>query len=100
MYGTGVDTPLLMKYGDGDFDKQPEVINGDGDGTVNAFSLKLCQRWTEDGAQTRSAKIMEFPKVTHSGMLTDESVLKALYKEVGIKTKTVELEQKFPEIQV
>eukprot|EP00746_Dinoflagellata_sp_MGD_P027843 gnl/MRDRNA2_/MRDRNA2_165784_c0_seq1.p1 gnl/MRDRNA2_/MRDRNA2_165784_c0~~gnl/MRDRNA2_/MRDRNA2_165784_c0_seq1.p1 ORF type:complete len:407 (+),score=81.66 gnl/MRDRNA2_/MRDRNA2_165784_c0_seq1:90-1310(+) len=100
MYGSGVDTPLLLNYADGNFDNQPKVINGDGDGTVNAVSLKLCQRWTEDGAQSRSAKIMEFPKVTHSGMLTDDAVLKALYKELGMTTKVVGLEQKLPEIQV
>ena len=33
-YGKGVDTGLKFNYKDGDFANDPEVINGDGDGTV------------------------------------------------------------------
>ncbi|KAK4341998.1 hypothetical protein RND71_037814 [Anisodus tanguticus] len=37
--GCGVKTPDTLFYGDGKFDKRPEIVYGDGDGTVNMVSL-------------------------------------------------------------
>jgi len=88
MYSLGVDTPVHFKYAkDGyqvQFNEDPTVTNGDGDGTVNDLSLRICDEWAKPGAQTRSAKVMRFSKVTHAGMLTDSSVLKALNAELGM----------------
>lgn len=84
MYGLGVDTPDHFVYGPGGFDKQPQVVNGDGDGTVNDHSLRLCERWAEPGAQSRSARVVKFSKVSHSDMLTDDAVLQALLSELGL----------------
>ena len=52
---------LEFKGKDG-FDKAPSVTNGDGDGTVNALSLRLCDGWTKPGVQTRSAKVEPLQK--------------------------------------
>jgi len=84
MYSLGVDTLLTVKYGDS-FDKDPEIVNGDGDGTVNDISLKLCDRWAEPGVQKRSARVVRFSGISHSGMLTDKSVLSEVRKELGLE---------------
>jgi len=84
MYSLGVATPDRYEYDEAGFDKHPQTANGDGDGTVNALSLRLCERWAQSGAQSRSAKVVPFSKVTHQGMLTDDGVLKVLLKELGL----------------
>lgn len=86
MYSNGVATPTQFQYDKKGVDKTPTIVNGDGDGTVNELSLRICDEWTKHGAQTRSAKVMRFSKVSHSGMLTDKNVLKALNAELGITT--------------
>jgi len=93
MYSSGVDTPLHFHYGKDGFDKPPVVTNGDGDGTVNTLSLRICDEWTKPGAQTRSAKVQRFSKVTHKEMLTDPGVLKAVSStELGMATaKTLDM---------
>lgn len=88
MYSLGVDTPISFKYGSS-FDADPEITNGDGDGTVNDFSLKLCERWMDAGAQTRSARVLRFNGIQHSDMLTDGAVLAELQKELGLSASAV-----------
>jgi lysophospholipase-3 len=83
LYSLGVDTPLSFNYGDKGFDEWPQVTNGDGDGTVNSFSLRLCDRWSQNGAQTRTARSVQFKGVTHSGMLSHDGVLNLLLQELG-----------------
>eukprot|EP00929_Paragymnodinium_shiwhaense_P119590 TRINITY_DN91494_c0_g1_i1.p1 TRINITY_DN91494_c0_g1~~TRINITY_DN91494_c0_g1_i1.p1 ORF type:complete len:433 (+),score=71.00 TRINITY_DN91494_c0_g1_i1:82-1299(+) len=87
MYSTGVKTSEMFKYGDS-FDEAPEVIMGDGDGTVNEWSLKLCERWTAAGAQDRAASTRVFQGVEHQKMLTDEKVLKEVMRELGLAGET------------
>lgn len=85
MYSMGVPTAESFAYGPGGFDDvTPTIVNGEGDGTVNAVSLKLCERWTQKGAQTRSARTRVFSKITHTGMVTDEVVIQALLEELGL----------------
>jgi len=79
-----VDTPDHHWYSEAGSDKQPRIANGDGDGTANALSLRLCDRWAQSGAQSRSAKVVKFSGVVHSGMLTDGAVLEALLAELGL----------------
>merc|ERR1711865_1065515 len=88
MYSLGVDTPISFKYGSS-FDADPEITNGDGDGTVNDFSLKLCERWMDAGAQSRSARVVRFNGIAHSDMLSDSGVLAELLKELGLSSLTV-----------
>jgi len=45
-YGLKVETGMQFYYADGNFEKEPKIINGDGDGTVNSFSLKSIQKWS------------------------------------------------------
>nr|GME19001.1 lecithin-cholesterol acyltransferase-like 1 [Ipomoea batatas] len=39
IFGSGVETAETLVYGEGGFDKQPEIVYGDGDGTVNMPSF-------------------------------------------------------------
>ena len=55
------------------FSDDPELVMGDGDGTVNIRSLRACLKWT--GEQNQSVHHEVFPGVNHSDMLkTDETV--------------------------
>ena len=46
LYGTGVKTPENLTWAKGYFpDYQPTIIYGDGDGTVNIRSLRVCKQW-------------------------------------------------------
>ena len=51
LYGVGVDTPLSSHYtrpfSEGAED-DPEVINGDGDGTVKFLSSEVCLHWANN----------------------------------------------------
>lgn len=83
LYSLGVQTPVSFNYPDGDFDKTPEIKNGDGDGTVNDFSLKLCDNWAQtDPARART---QVFHGIDHSGMLSDDGVLAVIKQELGLK---------------
>jgi len=84
MYGLGVPTPLRFDYGSKGFDEQPSVFNGDGDGTVNDVSSRLCERWARPGAQARPARAVRFSKVSHQGFLTDGAVLASIHRELGL----------------
>lgn len=46
IHGVNVSTPAALSYSKSkSYEKQPDVITGDGDGTVNVRSLQGCQRW-------------------------------------------------------
>ena len=50
------------------FDDQPDVVNGDGDGTVNLRSLHGCLRWQgKNGGH--DVKHQTFDKVNHMAIL-------------------------------
>ena len=77
IYSTGVDTPLRMYYKAGDFDKDPVVENGDGDGTVNVGSLKICERWrTNNGGFP--VDVQTFKGIKHSDMIMNATVIAAV----------------------
>ena len=76
IYSTGVSTPLSFDYGDGDWAKTPVATMGDGDGTVNVRSLRVCEQWNT--TQSQPVRVLTVQNVTHSGMLKDERVIQAL----------------------
>ena len=55
-----------------------DVINGEGDGTVNLLSLKGCKHWNEEGKPTVTLK--DFHKVDHMGMIKSEKIFNYLKK--------------------
>ncbi|CAN6450100.1 unnamed protein product [Victoria cruziana] len=72
LIGTGVDTPETLFYGEDGFDEQPEVVYGDGDGTVNLASLLAAvSAW--EGVRDQPVKVRRFPHVSHTSILKDEA---------------------------
>lgn len=51
----------------------PELIYGDGDGTVNIRSLEACLKWRT--LQTQPVIVQAFDNVDHMGILSDKRVL-------------------------
>lgn len=84
LYSLGVETPAVFDYADKGFDAQPVISNGDGDGTVNSISLKLCDRWVADEKPSHAVKIQRFAGLTHSGMLADDKVIASILQELGL----------------
>lgn len=61
----------------GDFKTTPTLVTGDGDGTVNARSLKSCEQWSGTKAQReKTINSIELPGADHMGILSDKRVLK------------------------
>ena len=77
LYGTGVHTPASFMFEIGEFpDHQPEVIYGDGDGTVNWRSLEACGTFIQ--RQDQSVSLKEYHSVNHMGILSDKNALNDL----------------------
>lgn len=90
-YSLGVPTPERFVYGSS-FDEQPQVVNGDGDGTVNEWSLKICEAWAQQPqAEQFAVSRKVFSGISHSAMIMEQEVLKALLGVLGL-SPAVELE--------
>lgn len=66
LYGTGIATPQAYHYNTFP-DADPEVVNGEGDGTVNVLSAVQCKRWQTE--QKQPVTLMELPGNEHVAML-------------------------------
>ena len=71
LFGTGLPTAERLDYAtDDSWDAGASAVMGDGDGSVNAVSLRALGRWAvEDPEHTFIAK--EFPGKEHLEMMTD-----------------------------
>ncbi|KAK4428700.1 Lecithin-cholesterol acyltransferase-like 1 [Sesamum alatum] len=82
VFGSGVRTPETLFYGDGGFEKRPEVVYGDGDGTVNMASLSALESaWRSRTNQ--SLKVINIPGVSHTSILKDDTALDRIIGEVS-----------------
>ncbi|GFZ10145.1 alpha/beta-Hydrolases superfamily protein [Actinidia rufa] len=90
--GTGVKTPETLFYGEGGFDKQPEVVFGDGDGSVNMASLVAIEsEWAEEKNQT--LKFIRVPGVSHTDILKDDDALGEIIGEIcSINSQLVKID--------
>ncbi|XP_059281227.1 lecithin-cholesterol acyltransferase-like 1 [Lycium ferocissimum] len=80
--GSGVKTPETLFYEDGEFDKPPEIVYGDGDGTVNMVSLlALESHW--DNKSHLPLKVTKLLGVSHTGILKDEIALEKIVEEIS-----------------
>ncbi|KAL6995326.1 Lecithin-cholesterol acyltransferase-like 1 [Sarracenia purpurea var. burkii] len=79
--GAGVKTPETLFYGEGGFDRRPEVVYGDGDGTVNMVSLLgVATEWAEE--KNQELKVVRVRGVSHTSILKDESALAQIIGEI------------------
>ncbi|XP_059473948.1 phospholipase A2 group XV-like [Neocloeon triangulifer] len=85
-HGVGVKTVEKLKYTKDKFpDSTPDLIMGDGDGTVNLRSLEGCTKWTE--AQNAGKKIYHqtFPGLDHMDALRDKIIAQFVHDLLQIK---------------
>ncbi|KAE9609348.1 hypothetical protein Lal_00020678 [Lupinus albus] len=80
--GTGVKTVESLFYKNSDFDEQPEVLYGDGDGTVNMVSLLALQSLWKD-EKNQSLEVIKIGGVTHTLILKDEVALGKIVGEIN-----------------
>ncbi|XP_033341246.1 lysosomal phospholipase A and acyltransferase [Megalopta genalis] len=74
LYGTGIDTVQKLYYKPGtSIQGVPQLLPGDGDGTVNLRSLEACKYWQDK--QKQKIYTQGFPGVDHSGILKNVNVL-------------------------
>ncbi|KAL2529495.1 Lecithin-cholesterol acyltransferase-like 1 [Forsythia ovata] len=79
--GTGIKTPGTLFYGECGFDKRPEVVYDNGDGTVNMVSLLAVENaWANDKSQ--SLKVIKLPGVSHTSILKDDLALDEIIGEI------------------
>ena len=68
-YGVGVDTPESFRYDKaGDFNTVPDMVLGDGDGTVNRRGLEAGMNW-------QSANHKAFSGVDHTAIVKNKEVI-------------------------
>ena len=77
-YGNIVGTTMdHVVFGTSGFPDNPaSLVYGDGDGTVNLASLRLCEKFSK--MQKESVSVNVVPGVDHSGMLEDEGVFDSI----------------------
>nr|BAK04441.1 predicted protein [Hordeum vulgare subsp. vulgare] len=75
--GVGVKTPEQVVYRDGNFDVPPEKVYGDGDGTMNLFSvLAFVKELSRQQQVDIPFKFIEIANATHSDIVVQEHSLK------------------------
>ncbi|PRQ27866.1 putative phosphatidylcholine--sterol O-acyltransferase [Rosa chinensis] len=80
--GTGVRTAETLFYDKRGFDEQPEIVYGDGDGTVNMLSL-LGHESLWSNAENQTLKTIRVPGVTHTEILKDDGALGEVVREIS-----------------
>lgn len=77
LYGSDVPTVEKLHYTKSvDLSGTPTLINGDGDGTVNARSLQACTQWIGMKAQMgKNISTLQLPGVDHMGILSDNRIV-------------------------
>ena len=91
LYGVGVDTPMSFHYTrpfpEGAED-DPEVTNGDGDGTVNFLSSEVCLRWANNnGGQPFRSKT--FKGAEHVTIIEEKALLRVIGSIVGAPRRRI-----------
>ncbi|KAJ8762549.1 hypothetical protein K2173_007988 [Erythroxylum novogranatense] len=81
IFGSGVKTPETLFYGEDGFDKQPEVVYGDGDGTVNLASLMALESFW-GSVKSQSFKVIMISGVSHTSILENEMALDEITGEI------------------
>lgn len=80
--GSGVKTAETLFYDAGGFDKQPETVYGNGDGTVNMASLvALESEWAD--LPDQSLKMVVIEGASHTSIIKDEGALSRIVEEIS-----------------
>uniref|UniRef100_A0A0D9XI15 AB hydrolase-1 domain-containing protein n=1 Tax=Leersia perrieri TaxID=77586 RepID=A0A0D9XI15_9ORYZ len=82
IYGAGVPTPEQLVYWDGDFSKEPEVVYGDGDDTVNLASALALDMVVGQDPEQSFFKAVKTVNATHLGILAEEFAIERVISEI------------------
>ncbi|XP_042897494.1 lysosomal phospholipase A and acyltransferase isoform X2 [Parasteatoda tepidariorum] len=84
IHGTNLETPEKLDYRNSDTvpDDPPDIINGKGDGTVNAASLSACLQW--DYQQKKHVYYLPIPGMEHMKILHDKGVIEYIRRVVTL----------------
>ncbi|CAO2185594.1 unnamed protein product [Urochloa humidicola] len=81
--GVGNDTPERLVYWDGDFDAEPEVVNGDGDEEINLISmLAFDEAMRGQPGQNKMFKTIKLRGAKHGTIVTEDWALKRVMQEI------------------
>ncbi|TVU04116.1 hypothetical protein EJB05_50318, partial [Eragrostis curvula] len=78
----GIPTVDKLVYWDGNFSVEPQVVYGDGDGTINLATVLALKRVIGDDPHQDYFKSVFIPNVTHDGMISDDFALKRVVGEI------------------
>ncbi|KAL6848201.1 hypothetical protein ACP4OV_022329 [Aristida adscensionis] len=79
----GGGTPEQLVYRDGDFDKDPEIVNGDGDGSINLISmLEFDDEMRRQPEQRRQYKSVKLAGAKHGSIVTLDWAVKRVIDEI------------------
>ncbi|KAJ1274478.1 hypothetical protein BS78_05G064700 [Paspalum vaginatum] len=81
--GVGNRTPRQLVFWEGDFDADPEVVYGDGDGTINSISmLAFDEEMRRDPGQETQFKSVKLHGAQHSNIVTLPWALTRVMQEI------------------
>lgn len=81
--GSGVKTPETLIYGDKGFDQQPDIVYGDGDGTVNMVSLLALESLWDHSVRNQSLKVIKLDGVSHTSILKNEVAIGEIIQKLS-----------------
>ncbi|KAI4375066.1 hypothetical protein MLD38_012978 [Melastoma candidum] len=79
--GSGIKTADALFYNNKGFDEAPEIVYGDGDGTVNMVSLLALEPLWK-GNENQPLKVIVLRGVTHTSILKDGNALEEITRQV------------------
>lgn len=84
IFGSKIDTTekLIFKSSN-DWPDSPQVIKGDGDGTVHRTSLEACTKWAENS--DRHFSIENYENLSHLGVRDDDRVIQYMLKLISLE---------------
>ncbi|KAJ1295961.1 hypothetical protein BS78_01G262500 [Paspalum vaginatum] len=80
--GVGVPTASKLVFWDGDFGAQPQVVYGDGDGTVNVENVLALGTVVGKDPEQPFFRSVIVPNTTHMGIISDDWALKHVVSEI------------------
>ncbi|CAL5079149.1 unnamed protein product [Urochloa decumbens] len=81
--GVGNRTPKQLVFWEGDYDRAPEMVYGDGDGYVNLISmLAFDKKMRQQPGQKNQFKSIKIDGAQHSGIITEEWTVKRVIHEI------------------